>query len=113
MEIRESTLNDVAVLHLAGRIWEEADSLGLSNAMSNLKSQGHLRVVLDLSEVTLLNGSGLGALIAAMKYVQEAGGKLVLARTNSRIQNLLQITKLYHVLKTFDSVDAAMQYLNA
>ena len=65
--------------------------------------RGHLQVLIDLSEVPIMNSSGLGPLIAAtMKAVEGASGEIVLMGVNDRLINLLRITKLLNVFKIFD-----------
>lgn len=107
MEIQETVFDDVSVIRLSGNLWEESDTILLSETVSRLKDNGRPLLVLDMANVPLLNSSGLGALIASMKTIREAGGKLVLANANGRIENLLQITKLNTVIGSFPSLDDA------
>lgn len=113
MEIQEAVFDDVSVIQLSGNLWEESDTIRLSESVARLKDTGRSRLILDMANVPLLNSSGLGALIASMKTIREAGGKLVLANANSRIENLLQITKLNTVIKSFSSLDDARRQLQS
>ncbi len=76
--------------------------------------RGHLQVLIDLSEVPIMNSSGLGPLIAAtMKAVEAASGEIVLMGVNDRLINLLRITKLLNVFKIFDLEDEALNHLTS
>ena len=56
-------------------------------------------VVLDLSQVDMIDSAGLGILVQGMKKLQERSGRLVLVNVNHTIQRIFQITRLY---KHFD-----------
>jgi len=75
--------------------------------------RGHLQVLIDLSEVPIMNSSGLGSLIATMKAVEAASGEIVLMGVNDRLINLLRITKLLNVFKIFDLKDEALNHLTS
>jgi anti-anti-sigma factor len=52
------------------------------------------RVVLDLSELTFCDSTGLASLVRVHKRAQAAGGQLVLRRPQPRVYNLLTLTGL-------------------
>jgi anti-sigma B factor antagonist len=62
------------------------------------------RVVVDLREVTFLDSSGLGALIACQKRV----GSLTVVVSQPRIAKLFDITGLREVIRTSDSLAEAL-----
>ncbi|HEX9774310.1 MAG TPA: STAS domain-containing protein [Actinomycetota bacterium] len=70
--------------------------------------QGDVRLVLDLSHVSFLDSSGLGALIAGYKRVRERGGRLVLVATSRAVLNVLSLTGLDGVFQVFPTVDEAL-----
>jgi anti-anti-sigma factor len=55
--------------------------------------------VLDLSNVTHVDSTGLGALLGAWKSAQSKGCELEIANLNPRVEKLVEITKLYTVFK--------------
>lgn len=67
------------VLALAGEI-DLATSHLLVDAIDAAIARGAQRVVLDFAEVTFINSTGLGAMVAATKRLRTAGGDLVLRR---------------------------------
>ena len=67
------------VLALAGEI-DLATSHLLVDAIDGAIARGARRVVLDFSEVTFINSTGLGAMVAATKRLRTSGGDLVLRR---------------------------------
>ena len=66
------------------------------------------RVVIDLGAVTFMDSSGLGAVIGVLKRVAERGGELALARPQSSVKLVLQITRADRIIKVCDTLEAAL-----
>ena len=77
--------NEIAILQIQGRLRQESDSSALLNMINDTIDRGHLKVLIDLSEVPIMNSSGLGALIATMKAVEAASSEIVLMGVNDRL----------------------------
>lgn len=69
---------------------------------------GHYRLVLDLTDVELLDSTGLGVLVGVLKRVRAVGGTLQVVATNDAVTIPLRITGLHKVFKVCSSVDAAV-----
>tara|TARA_B100000809_G_scaffold153589_1_gene150955 strand:+ start:1534 stop:1692 length:159 start_codon:yes stop_codon:yes gene_type:complete len=50
--------NEIAILQIQGRLWQESDSSALLNMINGTIDRGHLKVLIDLSEVPIMNSSG-------------------------------------------------------
>ena len=98
---------NAVVITLKGNIMGGPDGSKLHDTLHELKDQGKMNVVVDLSKVKFMNSSGLGMLISGMTTMRNAGGDLRLAKAADRIQSLLIITKLITVFKHYDSVEDA------
>ena len=64
--------------------------------------------VLDLGELSYMDSSGLGEMVACYSKVRKAGGEIRLARTTARIKDLLAITRLVTVFECYDTEDLAI-----
>jgi anti-sigma B factor antagonist len=100
---------DVIVMAVKGNLLGGPDAELFYNEVKRLLGENHRQFALDLSGVKLINSSGLGILIKALKPVREAGGDFHLAAVSEKIDSLFMITKLYQVFKSFDTVDQAVQ----
>jgi anti-sigma B factor antagonist len=56
------------------------------------------RLALDLSGVTFIDCAGINALLAARRYAQLKGGWLRVIEASPRVQRVLALTRLDHVL---------------
>jgi anti-sigma B factor antagonist len=65
-------------------------------------------IVVDLSEVSFLDSSGLGVLVTAHKRARALGGHLRLAACRPAVADIFQITALDKAFPMYDSVDDAL-----
>ena len=107
MEIDTSTVEGrLAVVRLEGRLNMVA-APRLKNAIEDVVDGGSTHVVVDLTAVSFMDSSGLGALIAALKKARQAHGDLRIAGVNEQVATVLQLTNLDRVLRPFETVEAA------
>jgi anti-sigma B factor antagonist len=85
------------VIDVSGRITLGEGSSVIRDAMRNLTTKGHKKILLNLGGVSYIDSSGIGELVAGYISVTNAGGGLKLLGLTKRVQDLLQITKLYTV----------------
>jgi anti-sigma B factor antagonist len=99
----------VRVVDVSGRITLGEGCSTLRDAVREMVSLGDKKILLNLADVSQIDSSGLGELVTAFVTVSNQGGKLKLVNLPSRVQGLLQITKLYTVFDIFDSEATAMR----
>jgi anti-sigma B factor antagonist len=71
------------------------------------------QIVLDLSEVTYIDSTGLGVLVEVLNSAQKAGGNIKLAQLKPRLIDVLGVSKLMTLFETFDRTEDAVQSFNA
>ena len=98
----------VAILALKGKLMGGPESTGLHDRVHGLIDDGINQVVVDMAKAKWMNSSGLGALMASLTTLRNAGGDLKLANVSKKIESLLLITKLMYVFETYNSVDRAV-----
>jgi anti-sigma B factor antagonist len=79
----------------------------------SLLAEGWKKVVVNLGESPWANSQGIGMLIGAHTSFANAGGELVLARVTDRVNDILTVTRLLLIFKTFETEDAALAHLSA
>jgi anti-sigma B factor antagonist len=108
MKVVERLVEDVAVLELTGKLDCGAGEQHVQSVIEDLAKRGHVRIVIDLNNVTHVDTTCLGLLIAAHIRSQRKCGGVHLIRTPPRIRQLLSIIKLDHVLVTFETEEEAV-----
>lgn len=102
-------VGDVTVIDAVGRITLGEGSSSFRDTIRNLVTKGDKKLLLNLAEVTYIDSSGIGELVSAFTTVTNQGGQLKLLQLTKRIEDLLQITKLYTVFDVFDDEAAAVR----
>lgn len=108
MKIKEKIDNHVAVLTLNGKMMGGPETQAVHDHIKSLIADGIKNVVIDLGDVKWMNSSGMGVLMASMTTLNNAEGKLALARVTEKVESLLIITQLIKVFTTFETVERAV-----
>ena len=90
-------VDDVSVVDVAGRITLGDGSSALRDAVRDLVGKDRKKILLNLADVSYIDSSGIGELVSGFTTVTNNGGQLKLLGLTKRVQDLLQITKLYTV----------------
>jgi len=108
MIINEKIIENVATLTLHGNMLEP-DACELAEKVKSLAENKIRKVVIDLNGVKRMNSAfGLGTLMTSYFIMNRVGGELRLANLNEKERRIIEITKLDHVLKIYDTVEEAV-----
>ena len=99
---------DCAVLRVGGEI-DLYTAPTLREGLSNLVATGVRHVVLETSDVTFLDSTGLGVLVDGRKRLRAHDGSLALASDQERIVRLLRLTGLTRFFPPYATVAEAIE----
>jgi anti-sigma B factor antagonist len=99
-EVRQ--IDSVIVVDISGRITLGEGCSQLRELIRGQLSQGNKNVLLNLGDVTYIDSSGIGELVSSYTAVSNQGGQLKLLNLTKKVQDLLQITKLYTIFDVHD-----------
>lgn len=102
-------VGDVTVIDAAGRITLGEGASAFRDLIRDLAAKGDKKLLLNLSEVSYIDSSGIGELVSGFTTVTNHGGSLKLVGLSKRVKDLLQITKLYTVFETFEDEAQAVR----
>lgn len=68
-------------------------------------------LVLDLSAVTFMDSTGIGTLVAARRWTNARGARLVLVADDGPVLKVLKLTRLNLVMQTWPSVQVVLDEL--
>lgn len=111
MSVKLSTrqVGDVTVIDAVGRITLGEGASTFRDTIKDLASKGNQKVLLNLSEVSYIDSSGIGELVSGFTTITNHGGQLKLIGLTKRVKDLLQITKLYTVFEVYDDEATAVR----
>lgn len=93
MDVEISRHGAVIVARPAGARLDALAALGFKDRMQAVIEAAGDRVVMDLSGVTFLDSSGLGALVASQRFLRE-GQRLELAALTPAVARVFRLTRM-------------------
>ena len=104
---------DITVVSVTGKLIGGSDNSVIFHDMFKTAiEEGRRSFVVDLAGAEWANSQGIGMLIGAYTSTSNAEGNLVLANTGERIQDILDVTRLNLIFKSFDSEDEATAFVS-
>jgi anti-sigma B factor antagonist len=99
----------ITLVDLSGRISLGDGSALLRSTVRNLLEEGRTKIILNLGDVNYIDSSGIGELVSGFTAVRNRGGELKLLNLTKKVNDLLQITKLFTVFDVFNDEATAMR----
>jgi anti-sigma B factor antagonist len=103
LKMTERVVDGVVVVALEGRIVLGEESNALREKVKSLLAAGQKKIVLNMANVTYIDSSGLGTLVASHSSARAQGASLKLCNLGSKFQEILQVTKLVTVFEVYPS----------
>lgn len=109
LEYFDWEVGDVLVLHLQGPITLGQPTQKLRQLIQDTVASGRTKILINMAEVYYIDSSGLGELVAAVIHTQRGGAKLKLMKLAPRVQDVMQLAKLYQVIDVYPDEDSAVR----
>ena len=107
MELNFDFSNQVAIVNISGSLdASNADTLKTQFTNNIKKSK---KFVFDLKEMDFVDSTGLGALVACLKYSVECESVIKIANLQKKPKMLFEITRVYRIFDIFDSTEEAVK----
>lgn len=113
LQLSTRNLGDAVVVDCTGRLVHGEETLALRDLVGKLLSEQR-HIVLNFANVSYVDSSGLGLLVALHASAQKAGAVIKLAALNAKIKDLLALTKVAMVLEIDENaIEAATSFTAA
>ena len=106
-------VDSVTIVDVSGRITLGEGCTQLRELIREQLSKGNKNVLLNLGDVSYIDSSGIGELVSSYTAVSNQGGSLKLLNLTKKVQDLLQITKLYTIFDVHDDEAKAISSFSA
>ena len=107
LSITRADHGDQTVVHLGGEIDVYTAPLVREKLDEQIQG-GRTRLVVDLTDVTFLDSTGLGVLVGRLKLARTRGGSMRLVGKDDRVLKVFSITGLDKVFEIHPDLDAAL-----
>jgi anti-anti-sigma factor len=113
LEISKRAVNGVTVVDLQGRATIGANTDKLDYALRKLVAAGTLNILMNLAQVTMIDSSGIAAIVGTYVSLAREGGSLKLSRPSARVREVLRVMRLLDSIPTFDTESEALASFGA
>lgn len=107
MDFETTRKGDVLRINVLAERIDAACAVEFKDRIRGLCGDEPVRVILDLQEVMFIDSSGLGAVVAAMKYLGK-GRRLELAGLSSTVSKVFRLTRMDSIFTIHPTADGAM-----
>ena len=107
MDLSCSITNETQIITVKTARIDAAVAIQFKDSMRLVSEGGPSRIVLNLGNVDFIDSSGLGAIVAAMKQLDE-GRKLDLCALTPNVDKVFRLTRMDTIFGIYDSVEDAV-----
>lgn len=107
MILNAEAIGDALVVRVGEDRLDAAIALRFKDRMREVTIQPAARVILDMSQVTFLDSSGLGALVAVMKFLAPTR-RLELVGLKPNVEKVLHLTRMDTVFRIHPDIESAV-----
>ena len=108
LEFTQEDREDVVVLKLRGNL-DALTATDLRPTIEELVSSRKTQVIFDLGELTLIDSSGVGAIVSLFKRVRLLGGDVKIACLSNQPKEIFRLLRLDRAFELFETVEEAEQ----
>jgi anti-anti-sigma factor len=108
LQISIRTSGDVTILDLRGRSTIDGESELLDNRLRKLIANDVRRVLLNLTDLTQVDSSGVGVIIDTYVSLKDQGGDLKLLCPRGRVREVLRVLRLLEIIPYFENETKAL-----
>lgn len=107
MKIERALVREhIPVLRLSGEL-DLGSVPEVRKAIRAFIEEGQVRFLINLTELSFIDSSGLGVLVGGLARVRERQGEIKLVCANRRIIRVFEMTRLTQLFEIYDTDDAA------
>ena len=104
---------DIDVLELAGRMTLRRENGQIETAVRKLVAGGSSKIILDLSGVTYVDSSGVGAIAVSFTWAKEGNARLVASGAEGMVGEIFRLTRVDLLVPFFPDVSSAAASFNS
>jgi anti-sigma B factor antagonist len=102
LSISHRNVDSVTIIDLDGRITLGDSTGALREAIKKTLESGSKKLLLNMEKVSYVDSAGLGELVGIYTTATGQGGTAKLLKVQSKLSDLLTITKLHTIFEIYD-----------
>jgi anti-sigma B factor antagonist len=101
-------IGTVASLDMKGKFIKGQGGFQLQMLVDKVLSAGTTKILLNLTDVPIIDSMGIGEIVRAFNKVRESGGTLKLVGVTDRVYGALKITQLLDLIESYKTEEEAV-----
>ena len=110
MNLEHHTCDGVDIVKLPERLMM-ADAAAARASLKDIITQGSGKLILDLTDTTFMDSSGLAVLVSSLQAARKKDGDVYLVGMGTTVSALFELTRLHTVFQIFDDEAGALKAL--
>jgi anti-sigma B factor antagonist len=98
----------IASLDMKGKFIKGQGGFQLQMLVDKVLSAGSSKIMVNLTEVPIIDSMGIGEIVRAYNKVREAGGTFKLVGVTDRVYGALKITQLLDLIESYPTEEEAI-----
>ena len=103
---------EACLIDLGGQLVMGNETAALSQQIQRLVEQSTPSILINLKEISFIDSSGGGELVAGLSRVRKSGGCLKLFGASGMVREVLKVTHVMEVLNVYESEQEAVASLD-
>jgi anti-sigma B factor antagonist len=100
-------LDDIASVDVRGKFIKGQGGFQLQRVIDKALEAGTEKILLNMTDVPMVDSMGIGEIVRAFTRVKEAGGTLKLVGLTSRVYGAMKITRLLSLIESYKTEQEA------
>lgn len=107
MKLSHQTRDDAVVVEVHADHLEASNTEVFKQQVEPIQAECP-RIVLDLHQVSFVDSSGCGTILALHKHASERGGGVKICRVNTQVRNAFSLMRLHKICEICETADEAI-----
>lgn len=108
MNITRRKENDILIIGLSGNVTLGSGDTEVGDAIRTALAEGESKIVLDMTDIALVDSFGIGELVSAYTSAHRRGAAVKLLKLSPRVREVMKISGLIGIFEIFDDEAAAI-----
>lgn len=109
MKVKISYRGTTLIVSLAGELDHHSAEYVRQKIDNELMKSSNRDVILDFSDVSFMDSSGIGVVIGRYKNIQKLNGKLIIINLNNQVRRIFEMSGLLKIIPVYDNVEDAIK----
>ncbi|SHH39342.1 anti-sigma F factor antagonist [Clostridium grantii] len=109
MYIKFTNTKNTLVAHLSGELDHHSASEVRSKLDDMIERTNALNLVMDFSEVSFMDSSGIGVVIGRYKKLLSKKGKVSISNANGSVRRVFELSGMFKIIPVYNNSDEAIK----